>query len=116
MAETRVLAPLLREVERAEGKAILVGDPCQLPAVGAGGLYPALCEQLGAIELTENRRQHELSERQALARLRGGDPEPYLAYAAKHGRLQRRRRPDRRQAAAARGLVAVRRASTRPGR
>ncbi len=88
MAETRVLAPLLRLVERAGGKAILVGDPCQLPAVGAGGLYPALCEQLGAIELTENRRQHELSERQTLARLRGGDPEPYLAHAAKHGRLQ----------------------------
>ena len=88
MAETRVLAPVLRLVERAEGKAILVGDPRQLPAVGAGGLYPALCEELGALELTENRRQHEPSERQALARLRNGDPEPYLAYAAKHGRLQ----------------------------
>jgi conjugative relaxase-like TrwC/TraI family protein len=88
MAETRVLAPLLREVDRAEGKAILVGDPFQLPAVGAGGLYPALCERLGAIELTENRRQHEPSERHALARLRRGDPESYLAHAAKHGRLQ----------------------------
>jgi conjugative relaxase-like TrwC/TraI family protein len=88
MAETRVLAPLLREVDRAQGKAILVGDPFQLPAIGAGGLYPALCEHLGAIELTENRRQHELSERQKLARLRAGDPEPYLAHAAKHGRLQ----------------------------
>jgi conjugative relaxase-like TrwC/TraI family protein len=87
MAETRVLAPLLREVERAKGKLILVGDPFQLPAVGAGGLYPALCEQLGAIELTENRRQHEPSERRALARLRRGDPEPYLTHAAKHGRL-----------------------------
>ena len=88
MAESRILAPLLREVERADGKAILVGDPCQLPAVGAGGLYPALCEELGAIELTENHRQHEPSERQALAHLRRGDPEPYLTYAAKHGRLQ----------------------------
>ncbi|MGH3050215.1 MAG: MobF family relaxase, partial [Gaiellaceae bacterium] len=41
MAETRVLAPLLHEVDRAEGKLLLVGDPAQLPAVGAGGLYPA---------------------------------------------------------------------------
>jgi conjugative relaxase-like TrwC/TraI family protein len=88
MAETRVLAPLLELVERAQGKAILVGDPHQLPAVGAGGLYPALCEQLGAISLAENRRQRELSERQALARLRAGDPEPYLAHAARAGRLQ----------------------------
>ena len=88
MAETRVLAPLLDLVERAEGKAILVGDPHQLPPVGAGGLYPALCEQLGAISLVENRRQRDLSERQALARLRAGDPEPYLAHAARAGRLQ----------------------------
>ena len=87
MAETRILAPLLHLVERAEGKAILVGDPSQLPAVGAGGLYAALCEQLGTLELTENRRQHDLTERHALARLRGGDPEPYLAHAAKRGRL-----------------------------
>jgi len=88
MAETRVLAPLLELVERAEGKAILVGDPHQLPAVGAGGLYPTLCEQLGAISLAENRRQRDISERHALARLRAGDPEPYLAHAARAGRLQ----------------------------
>ncbi|HEY2935284.1 MAG TPA: MobF family relaxase [Gaiellaceae bacterium] len=88
MAETRVLAPVLELVERAEGKAILVGDPAQLPAVGAGGLYPALCEQLGAISLVEIRRQRDLSERQALACLRAGDPESYLAHAARRGRLQ----------------------------
>jgi conjugative relaxase-like TrwC/TraI family protein len=88
MAETRVLAPLLELVDRAEGKAILIGDPCQLPAVGAGGLYPALCDRLGAITLTDNRRQHDPTERQALARLRAGDPEPYLAQAARSGRLQ----------------------------
>jgi hypothetical protein len=88
MAETRILAPLLRLIEQADGKALLVGDPGQLPAVGAGGLYPALCERLGAIELSENRRQRDLHERQALARLRAGDPEPYLAHAARAGRLQ----------------------------
>lgn len=87
MAETRILAPLLRLVEQADGKALLVGDPGQLPAVGAGGLYQALCERLGAISLIDNLRQRELSERQALARLRAGDPEPYLAFAAGRGRL-----------------------------
>jgi conjugative relaxase-like TrwC/TraI family protein len=87
MAETRVLAPLLNAVDRAEGKALLVGDPAQLPAVGAGGLYPALCDRLGAIELHENRRQRDPLEREALARLRSGDPEPYLAHAARTGRL-----------------------------
>ena len=87
MAETRVLAPVLELVERAQGRAILVGDPNQLPPVGAGGLFPALCERLGAIELAENRRQRDLSERRALARLREGDPEAYLAHAARDGRL-----------------------------
>jgi conjugative relaxase-like TrwC/TraI family protein len=87
MAETRVLAPVLELVERAEGRAILVGDPHQLPSVGAGGLFPALCERLGAIDLADNRRQRELSERRALTLLREGDPHPYLAHAAKSGRL-----------------------------
>jgi ATP-dependent exoDNAse (exonuclease V) alpha subunit len=87
MAETRTLAPLLELVERAEGKAILVGDPQQLPPVGAGGLFPALCEQLGAINLAENHRQRDLWERRALEQLRDGDAQSYLAHAARRGRL-----------------------------
>ena len=87
MAETRVLAPLLELVEDAEGKALLVGDAAQLPAVGAGGLFAALCEQLGPIELAGNRRQCDPVEREVLARLREGDPEPYLTHAARSGRL-----------------------------
>jgi hypothetical protein len=87
MAETRALAPLLHAVDRAEGKVVLVGDPAQLPAVGAGGLYQALCDRLGPLELTGNRRQRDPLEREALAHLRAGDPEPYLAHAARHHRL-----------------------------
>ena len=87
MAETRVLAPVLRLVEEAGGKAVLVGDPAQLPAVGAGGLYDALCERLGAVRLVENHRQREVAERDALARLRDGDAEGYLGHAAREGRL-----------------------------
>ena len=87
MAETRTLAPLLELAHAAEGKAILVGDPSQLPAVGAGGLYAALCERLGALELLDNRRQRDLAERTALTQLRRGYSEPYLAHAASRGRL-----------------------------
>jgi conjugative relaxase-like TrwC/TraI family protein len=87
MAATRVLAPLLQAVDRAEGKLLLVGDPDQLPAVGAGGLYQALCERLGPLELSGNRRQRDPLEREALARLRAGDPKPYLAHAAERRRL-----------------------------
>ncbi len=87
MAETRVLAPLLEAVDRVEGKVVLVGDPAQLPAVGAGGLYQALCDRLDVVELSDNRRQRDPLEREALARLREGDPEPYLAHAARRGRI-----------------------------
>ncbi len=87
MAETRVLTPLLSLVDDAAGKAILVGDPGQLPAIGAGGLFPALCDHLGAIGLSKNRRQRDPAERDALKRLRMGVPEPYLSYAASSGRL-----------------------------
>src|SRR6266511_3616937 len=87
MAETRVLAPVLELVEQAQGKAILIGDPQQLPAVGAGGLFAGIVEREGAIVLRENRRQPDELERDALARVRAGVGRDYLAYAEKRERL-----------------------------
>ena len=87
MADTRTLTRALFEVERAEGKAVLVGDPAQLPAVGPGGLFSAIVERNGAIELHDNRRQRDELERRALALLREGGSRDYLAHAAQHGRL-----------------------------
>ena len=54
MAETRILAPLLERIEQARAKIVLIGDPCQLPAVGAGGLFTGIVERHGASELGEN--------------------------------------------------------------
>ncbi len=51
---------------------MLVGDPAQLPAVGPGGLFSAIVERNGAIELHDNRRQRDELERRALALLRDG--------------------------------------------
>ena len=87
MAETRVLAPVLELVEHAQGKAILIGDPQQLPAVGAGGLFAGIVEREGAVVLRENRRQQDELERDALARVRAGVGRDYLAYAEKRERL-----------------------------
>ena len=87
MAETRVLAPVLDLVEQAGGKAILIGDPHQLPAVGAGGLFAGIVEREGAVVLTENRRQRDELEREVLARVRAGVGRDYLAYAEKRERL-----------------------------
>jgi hypothetical protein len=87
MAETRVLAPVLELVEQAQGKAILIGDPQQLPAVGAGGLFAGIVEREGAVVLSENRRQRDPLEQDALARVRAGVGRDYLAYAEQRERL-----------------------------
>jgi conjugative relaxase-like TrwC/TraI family protein len=87
MADTRTLTGLLWQAEHAQAKLVLVGDPAQLPAVGAGGLFAAIVERKGAIELTDNHRQRDQLERDALALLRAGRSGDYLAHTARHGRL-----------------------------
>ncbi len=52
----------------------LVGDDRQLPELEAGGASHSLASTLGAVELTQNRRQTEAWERAALDELRDGDP------------------------------------------
>lgn len=79
MVGTRDLSRLADHAQRAGAKLVLVGDDRQLPAIGAGGTFTVLAERLGAVELVENRRQIQGWERQALARLRGGDVRVALA-------------------------------------
>ena len=87
MADTRTLTQALTEIERADGKIVLVGDPEQLPAVGAGGLFASIVARHGAVHLAENRRQHDELERRALAELRDGESRAYLSHAATRSRL-----------------------------
>jgi conjugative relaxase-like TrwC/TraI family protein len=87
MADTRTLTRVLFQVDHADGKAVLVGDPAQLPAVGPGGLFAAIVARNGAIELHDNHRQRDQLERRALALLREGRSRDYLAHAARHGTL-----------------------------
>ena len=72
MLGTRKLARLVDACARAEAKLILVGDPKQLPAIEAGGLFEALASRLGTTQLTGNRRQQHPGEREAVADLRDG--------------------------------------------
>ena len=93
---------------RPSGKAILIGDPHQLPAVGAGGLFAGIVEREGAVVLTENRRQRDELERDALARVRAGVGRDYLAYAEKRERLVVSESPVDDARAPARRLVGAR--------
>ena len=87
MVGTRKLVRLLAHAEAADAKVVLVGDPCQLPEIDAGGAFRGLRARLGASHLTENRRQHHAWERDALAELRAGDADRALDAYLGHGRV-----------------------------
>lgn len=87
MVGTRLLARLLMAAEKSDATIVLVGDDRQLPEIDAGGAYRGLCERLGSIELTENIRQREEWERQALILLREGRSHEALAAYVEHGRV-----------------------------
>ena len=87
MVGTRQLARLLGHARAAGAGVVLVGDDHQLPEIDAGGAFRGLADRLGALELTDNRRQSQAWEREALRLLRDGRaPEAIAAYQA-HGRV-----------------------------
>ena len=95
MVPTRELAELVDQVERVEGKVVLIGDHRQLPEIGAGGAFRGLVQRGLAIELTENVRQVNRWERVALDHLREGRADEALELYARP-RARRRRADERR--------------------
>ena len=96
MVGTRKLALLCDHVAQAQGKVVLVGDHRQLPAIEAGGAFAALAQQLGAIHLTQNQRQRDPIEREALTELRTGDPGRAIDLLDRGQRISRHRGPSTR--------------------
>lgn len=88
MLGTRPLARLLAHVQAADAKLVLVGDHRQLPELEAGGAFRSLAGTLGAVELSQNRRQTQAWERAALDQLRDGDPTRALDSYEAAGRIQ----------------------------
>ena len=87
MLGSRKLARLLEHAQQARAKVVLVGDDRQLAAIDAGGGFRALRLRLGASELTENRRQHQAWEREALELVRSGLVEEAVAAYRAHDRV-----------------------------
>jgi conjugative relaxase-like TrwC/TraI family protein len=87
MVGSRKLGHLLEHAQRAQAKVVLVGDDGQLAAIDAGGGFRALRLRLGASELTENRRQHQAWEREALDLVRSGLVEEAVAAYQAHDRV-----------------------------
>jgi conjugative relaxase-like TrwC/TraI family protein len=87
MLGSRKLARLLDYAQQARAKVVLVGDDRQLAAIDAGGGFRALHLRLGASELTENRRQHQAWEREALELVRSGLIDDAVAAYRAHDRV-----------------------------
>jgi conjugative relaxase-like TrwC/TraI family protein len=87
MLGSRRLARLLDHAQQAQAKVVLVGDDRQLAAIDAGGGFRALRLRLGASELTENRRQHQAWEREALELVRSGLVDDAVAAYRAHDRV-----------------------------
>jgi ATP-dependent exoDNAse (exonuclease V) alpha subunit len=87
MLGSRKLTRLLEHAQHAQAKVVLVGDDRQLAAIDAGGGFRALRLRLGASELTENRRQQQAWEREALELVRSGLVEEAVAAYQAHDRV-----------------------------
>jgi hypothetical protein len=87
MVGSRKLGRLLEHAQQAQAKVVLVGDDRQLAAIDAGGGFRALRLRVGASELTENRRQHQAWEREALDLIRSGLVEEAVGAYRAHDRV-----------------------------
>lgn len=89
MTDDQDLHRLLEATSARHAKLVLVGDDRQLGAVGPGGALRALVERFdGTIwALSDNVRQHNRDEREALAELRAGNLEQAVDWLAANDRI-----------------------------
>ncbi len=85
---TRALERLAHAAAWRSARLVLVGDRAQLPSIDAGGGFAALADRLGAVELTENRRQQTELQRGVARHLAEGRAADAVALLSESGRLQ----------------------------
>jgi len=84
LTDTRTLAELARQAEAAGARVLLVGDPAQHGAVGAGGAFGLLARHTRHAQLAGLHRYTHAWEAQATLRLRNGDPAALHDYITHH--------------------------------
>nr|WP_309402253.1 Ti-type conjugative transfer relaxase TraA [Aminobacter niigataensis]WMD00196.1 Ti-type conjugative transfer relaxase TraA [Aminobacter niigataensis] len=87
MVSSEQLARVLKIVEGAGAKAVLVGDPMQLQPIQAGAAFRAIVERIGFAELTGVRRQRDQWARDASRLFARGKVEEALDAYAQHDRI-----------------------------
>ncbi|MFS8115240.1 Ti-type conjugative transfer relaxase TraA [Rhizobium jaguaris] len=87
LVSSRQMLRVLKVVEDAGAKIVLVGDAMQLQPIQAGAAFRAIVERIGFAELSSVRRQREDWARDASRLLARGQVEPALDLLAAHGRI-----------------------------
>ncbi|HEY0784175.1 MAG TPA: AAA family ATPase, partial [Thermoanaerobaculia bacterium] len=88
MIDTAQLGRVLREADHHDAKVVLIGDPDQLKAIGAGDAYRGLLERHESRQLETIRRQTEPWQRSASAHLAGGRTSSAIDAYEEAGRLR----------------------------
>ncbi len=87
MVSSQQMVRVLKIVEDAGAKAVLVGDAMQIQPIQAGAAFRAISERIGFAELAGVRRQREQWARSASRHLARGEVEKALDTYAEHGHL-----------------------------
>ncbi|MBY5664611.1 Ti-type conjugative transfer relaxase TraA [Rhizobium leguminosarum] len=87
MVSSQQMARVLKLVEQAGAKVVLVGDAMQLQPIQAGAAFRAITERIGFAELAGVRRQREEWAREASRFFARGEIEKGLDAYAQQGRL-----------------------------
>ena len=87
MSDTRRLERFTRLIHDRGAKAVTIGDPAQLPSIGAGGMFERIINIAPTAQLETVHRTHDQRERKAWAALRHGDPAYAMAHYQSRGQL-----------------------------
>jgi Ti-type conjugative transfer relaxase TraA len=109
MIGSRQMERLLSHARTAGAKVVLVGDPEQLQAIEAGAAFRAIAERVGAVEITEVRRQRAAWQQQATRDLATGRTDAALARYERAGMVRGHATLDHAKTAVIAGWDAARR-------
>jgi len=90
MSDTRRLERFTRLIHDRGAKAVSIGDPAQLPSIGAGGMFERLINIAPVAQLEQVHRTLDHDEQKAWAALRHGDAEYAMAHYQSRGQLHQR--------------------------
>lgn len=88
MVPTKLMAELVKHIDRAGAKLVLAGDQGQIQAINAGGPFGSICGRISNVaKLTEIHRQRETWRKETVVQFSKGEAkEALLSYMA-HGQF-----------------------------